>query len=252
MINKEIVTDIVHWSKRTFSFKTTRNYPNKFNNGEFTMIGLENGGKNIMRAYSIASANHESFLEFLSIKLDKGPLTSKLQRISIGDEILVQSKSTGTLVIDYLKPGRNLYLLSTGTGLAPFMSIIKDPLTYERFNKVVLTHTVPDSSQLAYLEDLTLFNKRWDIITNNNFTYFNTLTRAPWDNIGRITQWVKEDRLHKAIKFEPISPQLDRFMVCGSLDFNREFIEYFSQIGLSEGNTSTPGDYLVEKAFVEK
>ena len=101
-------------------------------------------------------------------------------------------------------------------------------------------------------EDLTLFNKRWDIITNNNFTYFNTLTRAPWDNIGRITQWVKEDRLHKAIKFEPISPQLDRFMVCGSLDFNKEFIEYFSQIGLSEGNTSTPGDYLVEKAFVEK
>lgn len=252
MINKEVVTKVKHWSTRTFSFTTTRNYPNKFNNGEFTMIGLEDEGKSIMRAYSIASANHEDFLEFLSIKLDKGPLTSKLRNIKIGDEVLIQSKSTGTLVIDYLKPGRNLYLLSTGTGLAPFMSIIKDPMTYERFEKVVLTHTVPDPTQLAYLEELTLFNNRWNIITNNKFNYFSTLTRAPWDNIGRITQWIKEDRLHKAIKFEPISSELDRFMVCGSLNFNRELIEYFKNLGLSEGNTSVQGEYLVEKAFVEK
>ena len=141
-VNKETVLQVKHWSDKTFSFRTTRKFPNKFNNGEFAMIGMESEGKKIMRAYSIASANHEDFLEFLSIKIEDGPLTSKLQHIKEGDEILVNPRSTGTLVIDYLLPGRNLYLIATGTGLAPYMSIIKDPLTYERFEKVILTHTV--------------------------------------------------------------------------------------------------------------
>ena len=138
-INIEQVTDIHHWSDKTFSFKTTRKFLNKFNNGEFAMIGIEHEGKKIMRAYSFVSANHEDHLEFLSIKLKDGLLTSKLQKIKVGDEILVRDKSTGTLIIDDLLPGRNLYLISTGTGLAPFMSIIKDHKTYERFDKIVLT-----------------------------------------------------------------------------------------------------------------
>ena len=158
-VNKEKVTWVKHWSDKTFSFRTTRDYPLKFNNGEFVMMGLENEGKKLMRAYSVASANHQDHLEFLSIKIQDGPLTSKLQHIKEGDEILINSRSTGTLVIDYLLPGRNLYLIATGTGLAPFMGIIKDPVTYERFEKVVLTHTVQYPNELAYHEELNFFNE---------------------------------------------------------------------------------------------
>lgn len=252
MINKEKITHITHWSNNTFSIRTTRKFPNKFNNGEFTMIGLDDNGTNIMRAYSIASANHESHLEFLSIKVKDGPLTSKLQNIKIGDDVLVDSKSTGTLVIDYLKPGRNLYLISTGTGLAPFMSIIKDPNTYERFEKVILTHTVSKPSQLAYLQELTSFNKEWDFITKGNFTYFNTVTRFPWTNTGRITDWIKKDKLYKTINCEPINAKLDRVMICGSLGLNKDLMEYYKHLGMKEGTTSIQGDFVVEKAFVEK
>lgn len=252
MINKEIITHVTHWSHNTFSFRTTRNYPNKFSNGEFTMIGLEQENKNIMRAYSIASANHESHLEFLSIKVKDGPLTSKLQNIKIGDEILINSKSTGTLVIDYLNPGRNLYLISTGTGLAPFMSIIKDPETYERFDKIILTHTVSNPAQLAYLEELTSFNKDWNLITKGKFIYFNTVTQFKWSNTGRITEWIKNGKLHPTLGCEPIDSDLDRAMICGSLGLNQDLMGYFKSIGMKEGNTSIPGEFVVEKAFVEK
>ncbi len=159
MFNKEIVTWVQHWCDKTFSFRTTRNHNNRFNNGEFSLVGIEHEGKKLVRAYSMASANHEDHLEFLSIKLDNGPLTSKLQHIKVGDEILIKARSTGTLVIDYLLPGRNLYLISTGTGLAPFLGIIKDPDTYERFDKVVLTHTVQYENELAYKDILENFNK---------------------------------------------------------------------------------------------
>ena len=252
MLNKEKIIQITHWNNNTFSFRTTRNFPNKFNNGEFTMIGLEHEGTNIMRAYSIASANHESHLEFLSIKVKNGPLTSKLQNIQIGDDVLVNSKSTGTLVIDYLKPGRNLFLISTGTGLAPFMSIIKDPNTYERFEKVILTHTVSMPSQLAYLEELTSFNKEWNFITKGNFTYFNTVTKFQWTNTGRITDWIKKDKLYKAVGCNSINTQLDRVMICGSLGLNKDLMEYYKHLGMKEGSTLIPGEFVVEKAFVEK
>jgi len=251
-VNKETVTWVKHWSDKTFSFKTTRNYPNKFNNGEFAMIGMEHEGKKIMRAYSIASANHEDYLEFLSIKIDDGPLTSKLQHVKEGDEILVNPRSTGTLVIDYLLPGRNLYLIATGTGLAPFLGIIKDPATYERFEKVILTHTVQYENELAYHEPLKWFNEEWKALTNGNFRYFNTLTQQDWPRKGRITEWIKNGRLFSDAVGQSLDSKEDRFMICGSQGLNKDLIEHFESLGMQEGNTSIPGEFVVEKAFVQR
>ena len=251
-INIEKVTDIHHWSEKTFSFKTTRKFLNEFKNGEFAMIGIEHEGKKLMRAYSFVSANYEDHLEFLSIKLKDGLLTSKLQNIEVGDEILVRDKSTGTLVIDDLLPGRNLYLISTGTGLAPFMSIIKDPKTYDRFDKVVLTHTVQYPQELAYRSDLESFNVKYEKVTQGRFLYFNTLTKAQWRHEGRITNWIKNEKLTSEIGYEIIDAKSDRFMVCGSTALNSDLIEYFESMGMLKGNTKTPGEFLVEKAFVRR
>lgn len=251
-VNKETVTWVKHWSDKTFSFKTTRNYPNKFNNGEFAMIGMEHEGKKLMRAYSFASANHEDYLEFLSIKIDDGPLTSKLQHLKVGDEVLVNPRSTGTLVIDYLEPGRNLYMIATGTGLAPFLSIIKDPVTYERFDKVILTHTVQYEEELAYHEPLTYFNEEWKAITNGNFRYFNTLTQQEWPRKGRITKWITDGNLFPMTTNQNLDSNKDRFMICGSQGLNRDLIEHFESLGMQEGNTSIPGQFVVEKAFVQR
>ncbi len=251
-INIEQVTDIHHWCDKTFSFKTTRKFSNEFNNGEFAMIGIEHEGKKLMRAYSFVSANYEDHLEFFSIKLKDGLLTSKLQKIKVGDEILVRDKSTGTLIIDDLLPGRNLYLISTGTGLAPFMSIIKDPETYERFDKVVLTHTVQYPEELAYKSDLESFNVKWKKVTQGRFVYFNTLTKAKWPSEGRITKWIKNEKLAPEIRYESVDAKLDRFMVCGSTGLNTELIEYFESIGMKQGNSKTPGEFVIEKAFVRR
>ncbi len=251
-INIEKVTDIHHWSEKTFSFKTTRKFLNEFKNGEFAMIGIEHEGKKLMRAYSFVSANYEDHLEFLSIKLKDGLLTSKLQNIEVGDEILVRDKSTGTLVIDDLLPGRNLYLISTGTGLAPFMSIIKDPKTYDRFDKVVLTHTVQYPKELAYRSDLESFNVKYEKVTQGSFLYFNTLTKAQWQYEGRITNWIKNEKLTSEIGCARIDAKSDRFMVCGSTALNSDLIEYFKSMGMIQGNTKTPGEFVVEKAFVRR
>ena len=254
MINKETVLQVKHWSDKTFSFRTTRKFPNKFNNGEFAMIGMEHEGKKLLRAYSFASANHEDHLEFLSIKIQDGPLTSKLQHIKEGDEILINSKSTGTLVIDYLLPGRNLYLIATGTGLAPYMSIIKDPKTYERFEHVILTHTVQYENELAYKDELETFNEDWKEVTLGRFTYFNTLTQQEWKNKGRITEWIKNGHLYIITNniSQPFEPKKDRFMVCGSQGLNKDLIEHFESLGMEEGNTSIPGQFVIEKAFVQR
>ena len=251
-INIEQVTDIHHWSDKTFSFKTTRKFLNEFNNGEFAMIGIEHEGKKLMRAYSFVSANYEDHLEFLSIKVKDGLLTPKLQKIKVGDEILVRDKSTGTLIIEDLLPGRNLYLISTGTGLAPFMSIIKDPKTYERFDKVILTHTVQYPEELAYRSDLESFNVKWDKVTHGRFVYFNTLTKAQWPREGRITNWIKNEELHSKIGCESIDAKLDRFMVCGSTGLNTDLIEYFESIGMQQGNSKTSREFVIEKAFVRR
>ena len=251
---KEKVTEIHHWTDKTFSFKTTRDMSFRFKNGEFAMIGLEIDGKPLLRAYSVVSPNHEDHLEFLSIKVPNGPLTSKLQHIKIDDEIIVNSKPTGTLVCDYLLPGRNLFLFSTGTGLAPFMSIVRDPETYEKFDKIILTHTVRTSKELAYRDLLTNLNNDevYSEVTRNNFIYFNTVTREKWDNEGRITDWIKENKLWKKVGVESFKPEIDRVMICGSEEMTFDLKKIFEKLGSKEGSTKVQGGFVIEKAFAEK
>ena len=249
---KEKVTEVKHWSDKTFTFKTTRKPGMRFKNGEFVMMGLEHEGKNIIRAYSVASANHEEFLEWLSIKVNDGELTSKLQNLKVGDEVVMNDKATGTLVIDYLLPGRNLYLVATGTGLAPFLSIINDPETYENFDRVILTHTVQHPAELVYREELEFFNTEKEFFTQGKFYYFNTLTKSDWPRKGRITSWLKEGTLWPAVGTETYDSKLDRMMICGSMGLNEDVTSWLESIGAKEGNTSTQGEFVVEKAFVTK
>ena len=253
-ILKEKVIDIHHWTDKTFSFKTTRNLSFRFKNGEFAMIGLEIDDKPLLRAYSVVSPNHEDHLEFLSIKVPNGPLTSKLQHIDINNEILINSKSTGTLVCDYLLPGRNLYLFSTGTGLAPFMSIVRDPETYEKFENVILTHTVRTIKELAYKDLLQNLNNddTYSHVTKGKFEYFNTVTREKWERTGRITEWIKNKNLWDAVKKERFDPELDRVMICGSEEMTYELKEIFESFGSKEGSTKVQGGFVIEKAFAEK
>ena len=253
-ILKEKVTNIHHWTDKTFSFKTTRNQSFRFKNGEFAMIGLEIESKPLLRAYSVVSPNHEDHLEFLSIKVPNGPLTSKLQHSNINDEILINSKSTGTLVCDYLLPGRNLYLLSTGTGLAPFMSIIRDPDTYEKFENIILTHTVRTVKELAYRDLLENLNndETYSEVTKGKFKYFNTVTRETWDRTERITKWIKESTLWDAVGTEKFNPEVDRVMICGSEEMTYELKDIFEKLGSVEGSTKFQGGFVIEKAFAEK
>src|SRR6185312_8938333 len=224
-VGTERVLDVHHWNETLFSFKTTRDQALRFENGHFVMIGLENEGKPLMRAYSIASANYDDHLEFLSIKVQDGELTSRLQHIKPGDPILVSRKPVGTLVLHDLLPGKHLYLFATGTGLAPFMSIIRDPHTYERFEKVILVHGVRIVSELAYAEYIT------DELPNNEFfgdevrdrlIYYPTVTREPYQNRGRLTDLVNSGRLFEDIGLPPLDPARDRAMVCGSPSMLRD------------------------------
>tara|TARA_A100001015_G_C15044598_1_gene742620 strand:- start:4821 stop:5591 length:771 start_codon:yes stop_codon:yes gene_type:complete len=251
---REKITKIHHWTDKTFSFKTTRNQGFRFKNGEFAMIGLEIDGKPLLRAYSVVSPNHEDHLEFLSIKVPNGPLTSKLQHVKLNDEIIVNSKPTGTLVCDYLLPGRNLFLFSTGTGLAPFMSIVRDPETYEKFEKVILTHTVRTPEELAYKDLLSNLNKD-DIyaeVTNGKFIYFNTVTRENWKRTGRITKWIKENKLWEHLGVEEFNSNNDRVMICGSESMTFDLKKIFEELGSKEGSTKVQGGFVIEKAFAEK
>lgn len=251
---KEKITSIHHWTNKTFSFKTTRSMGFRFKNGEFAMIGLEINGKPLLRAYSVVSPNHEDHLEFLSIKVPNGPLTSKLQHIKVNDYILINSKPTGTLVCDYLLPGRNLYLFSTGTGLAPFMSIIRDPETYEKFDKVVLTHTVRTPEELAYKDFLNNLNEDevYSGITNGNFIYFNSVTRDDWERKGRITEWIRQNKLWAHIGLDKFEPSNDRVMICGSESMTFDLKKIFEELGSQEGSTKVQGGFVIEKAFAEK
>ncbi len=251
---KEKVIDVHHWTDKTFSFKTTRDMSFRFKNGEFAMIGLEIEGRPLLRAYSVVSPNHENHLEFLSIKVPNGPLTSRLQYIKNDDEILINSKPTGTLVCDYLLPGRNLFLLSTGTGLAPFMSIIRDPETYEKFDKIILTHTVRNPKELAYEDMLRKLNSDeiYSEVTKGKFVYFNTVTRDKWPRTGRITQWIRENKLWNEVGVDRFDPKQDRVMICGSEDMTNELKSMFEKLGSEEGSTKVQGGFVIEKAFAEK
>ncbi|GLK67174.1 ferredoxin--NADP reductase [Hansschlegelia plantiphila] len=252
---EERVTQVHHWTDTLFSFKTTRDPTFRFRNGEFTMIGLEVDGRPLVRAYSVVSANYEEELEFFSIKVQNGPLTSRLQHLKVGDPIIVGKKPTGTLVLDNLLPGENLYLLGTGTGLAPFMSIIKDPETYERFRKVVLVHGVRQVNELAYGDTITEALPKDELIgelISNGLIYYPTVTREPFRNTGRITDLMKSGKLFADIGLPPMSIERDRFMLCGSPEMIRDTRQLLVDGGYVEGNHGEAGHFVIEKAFVEK
>ncbi len=252
---EERVTQVHHWTDTLFSFKTTRDPTFRFRNGEFTMIGLEVDGRPLVRAYSVVSANYEEELEFFSIKVQNGPLTSRLQHLKVGDPIIVGKKPTGTLVLDNLLPGENLYLLGTGTGLAPFMSIIKDPETYERFRKVVLVHGVRQVAELAYGDTITDALPKDELIgelISNGLIYYPTVTREPFRNTGRITDLMTSGKLFADIGLPPMSIERDRFMLCGSPEMIRDTRQLLVDGGYVEGNHGEAGHFVIEKAFVEK
>jgi ferredoxin--NADP+ reductase len=249
------VIDVHHWTDRLFSFKTTRDPALRFANGQFTMIGLEVEGKKILRAYSIASANWEEHLEFLSIKVANGPLTSRLKEIKPGDTVLVGRKPTGTLVCDYLLPGKRLYLLSTGTGLAPFLSVIHDLATYERFEQVILVHGVREVDELAYREYLMEHLPAHEFLgemVSSKLRYYPTVTREEFVNMGRITDLIDNGKLFTDLDVPPLDPAHDRVMICGSPEMLRDLKSRLVDRGFHEGNTSHPGDFVIERAFADQ
>lgn len=254
--NTEQVLSVHHWNDTLFSFTTTRDAALRFHNGHFVMIGLEVDGKPLMRAYSIASANYEENLEFLSIKVQDGPLTSRLQHLKEGDTILVSRKPVGTLVIDDLRAGRNLFLFGTGTGLAPFMSIIKDPDTYERFEKVVLVHGVRFVSELAYsdfIQNELPQNEYFGEVVREKLLYYPTVTREEFRNTGRITDLIETGKLCEDLGIPQLDPAQDRAMLCGSPAMLADISAMLDKRGFDVSpGVGQPGDYVIERAFVEK
>ena len=255
-LSTQRVLSVHHWNENLFSFRTTRDAGLRFINGQFVMLGLEQEGRPLTRAYSIASANHEEFLEFFSIKVPDGPLTSKLQHLSVGDEIIVSRKPTGTLVLRDLRPGRSLYMLASGTGLAPFLSLIQDPETYERFEKVVLVHSVRTVDELAYRDFIS------DELTNHEFfaemvrdklIYYPTVTREPFPTQGRITHLIESGKLFADIGLPLLDPAHDRAMICGSPNMIRDCCALLDSRGFEVSpHIGAQGDYVIERAFVEK
>jgi ferredoxin--NADP+ reductase len=255
-LGTERVLKVHHWNDTLFSFRTTRDPALRFRNGHFVMIGLPVDGKPLLRAYSVASANHEEHLEFLSIKVPNGPLTSRLQHLKEGDEIIVGRKPVGTLVIDDLKPGKNLFLLATGTGLAPFMSIIKDPDVYDRFEKVILVHGVRTVSELAYSEYIQKELPEHEFLgemLRDKLVYYPTVTREPFRNRGRLTELLDSNKLTADIGLAPLNPETDRAMLCGSPAMLEDTCKLLDGRGFQiSPRQGEPGDYVIERAFVEK
>ena len=252
---REKVLSVQHWTDTLFSFRATRDTGFRFQNGQFAMIGLEVDGRPLLRAYSMASANHEEELEFFSNKEQDGPLTSRLQKIKEGDTILVGRKATGTLVADNLIPGKRLLLLSTGTGLAPFASLIKDPEVYERFEQIVLVHGCRQVSELAYGEQLVAKlrdDELFGSLLSEKLVYYPTVTREPFRNRGRITDLISSEQLFNDIGQAPLDIATDRIMMCGSPAMLEELRGMFEGRGFTEGSGSEPGHFVIEKAFVER
>ncbi|WP_316195592.1 ferredoxin--NADP reductase [Bradyrhizobium sp. SZCCHNRI3052] len=251
----ETVLSVRHWTDSLFSFTATRDPGFRFQNGQFAMIGLEVDGRPLMRAYSMASANHEEELEFFSIKVADGPLTSRLQKIKEGDRILVGRKATGTLIAGNLIPGRRLLLLSTGTGLAPFASLVKDPDIYETYETIVLAHGCRQVSELAYGEQLVdglRGHEFFGPLVRNRLLHYPTVTREPFRNRGRITELIASGQMFADIGGPDLDVETDRIMLCGSPAMLAELQAMLEGRGFVEGNHSTPGHFVVEKAFVER
>lgn len=251
----ETVTKVEHFTDRLFSFSITRPSTFRFRSGEFVMIGLhpEGAKKPIMRAYSIASPSWHEELEFFSIKVPDGPLTSHLQKIKPGDKVILAKKSVGTLVLDALLPGKRLYMFSTGTGIAPFASVIRDPETYERYEQVILTHTCREVSELSYGVNLIKSLREDELVSDmigDKLLHVTSITREDYPLKGRITTLLESGALFEKIGVPPLSREVDRAMICGSMDMINDTKALLETFGLNEGSNSKPADFVIEKAFV--
>ena len=253
--HQERVLSVRHWTDRLFSFRTTRTPSFRFRSGQFVMMGLEGGGKPLLRAYSLASAHYDDELEFFSIKVPDGPLTSRLQHLKEGDEVLIGRKPTGTLIVDNMRAGRTLFLLGTGTGLAPFLSIVKDPEAYERFERIVVAHGVRWIKDLAYSDYLASELPRDELvgdIVREKLIYYPTVTREPFRNRGRLSLALTSGTLTGALGLPALDPAHDRFMLCGSPAMLADLRAILDARGFEEGAHGEPGGYVIEKAFVDK
>lgn len=250
----QTVTAVHHWTDRLFSFRVTRPRSLRFRSGEFVMIGLlGDNGKPLLRAYSIASPAWDDELEFYSIKVPDGPLTSKLQHIKVGDEIILRPKPVGTLVHDALLPGSRLWLLATGTGFAPFASLLREPETWEKYGQVIMMHTCREVAELEYgkalVEGLAGDPLIGEMVAGK-LHYYPTTTREPFPTMGRITDNLTSGKVFADLGLAPMDPEEDRAMVCGSLAFNHDVKAVLENFGLREGANSEPQEFVVEKAFV--
>jgi ferredoxin/flavodoxin---NADP+ reductase len=253
--NRESVVSVRHWTDRLFSFRTTRTPSFRFRSGQFIMMGLETEGRPLLRAFSLVSATYEDELEFFSIKVPNGPLTSRLQHLKEGDAVLVGRKPTGTLLIDNLRDGRALFLLATGTGLAPFLSIIKDPETYERFERVVIVHGCRWARELAYGDFIANELPNDELLgesVRRQLIYYPTVTREPFRNQGRISLSLTSGKMTSDLGLPTSDRASDRFMLCGSPAMLSDISAILEARGFEEANHGKPGDYVIEKAFVEK
>ena len=253
---EQTVLETQHYTDRLFRFRMTRPQNFRFRSGEFVMIGLPGeNGKPLLRAYSIASPAWDDNLEFFSIKVPDGPLTSRLQNIGEGDTVILGKKSTGTLVLDALKPGKTLYLLSTGTGIAPFASLIREPETFERFEKVVLCHTTREISELQYGIDLMNEIRNDEMLSEvvgDKLVHFTSVTREDYPITGRITHLIEDGTVFREIgESEGFDPETDRVMICGSMEMLRDCADLCEASGLVEGSNNQAGDYVIEKAFAD-
>lgn len=251
----ETVTWVQHWTESLFSFRTTRDPALRFASGQFVMVGLvKEDGKPLVRAYSIASPSWHDELEFYSIKVADGPLTSRLQKIKVGDEVLVGRKPTGTLVLDGLKPGKRLWMLGTGTGLAPWLSLARDPEVYERFDEVIVTHTVREVRDLNYrslLESELAQDEVLGELIGPKLRYYPTVTREPFKTQGRITDLIASGQVFRDLGTPAFDPAVDRVMLCGGPSVLSDLKQQLLDLGYEEGSIASPGDFVLERAFVE-
>ena len=261
----QTVTEVTHWTDRLFSFRVTRPASLRFRSGEFVMIGLMGDPdpktgkqKPLLRAYSIASPSWDEELEFYSIKVQDGPLTSRLQHIQPGDEIILRPKPVGTLVHDALLPGKRIWFFSTGTGFAPFASLLRDPQTYEDYDEVIITHTCRETGELTYGAQLIDSIRNDEMLAeligdgfSDKIRYYPTTTRQESAKMGRITDLMRSGEAFADLGVAPIRPETDRAMICGNLAFNLELKEMLEEFGLEEGANSRPAQYVVEKAFLD-
>lgn len=248
----ETVVSVHHYTDRLFKFRITRPQSFRFSSGEFVMIGLPNAEKPVFRAYSIASPAWDEEIEFFSIKVPDGPLTQHLQRIQPGDTVLMRQKSTGTLVVDALTPGKRLFMISTGTGIAPFASLVRDPDTYDKFEQLILTHTCRDKAELFYGQEL-IANLAADPLIGEfapQVTLYSTTTREETDHMGRITHLIENGKFYSDLGIASLDPETDRVMICGSMNMIQDVKTLVEKRGFEEGSLNSPNSFVVERAFV--